>query len=252
MIDDVVEELLWWFHSKACLLILWFFSYIRGSSERGYRLQSAAMINITHGARKNGAMKEPKLMSKVNKQSIGQSQKSNNFSGGQYQSKQQPCYSGNQNKYNSYAEASRGSQGSYTSLRNRNDNQGYFEDSYGMGQRNSHRQGNYGGRGYSGDYQANIDYDGYNDRVSYSDSPRGRPVANNSDGGWRKENGSRDVRQQQKEESKRENLLRSQQGQSQVRGHILSECTFMRNIVPFAKQCIGDILNSCWILRNLL
>lgn len=203
------------------------------------------MINITHGARKNGAMKEPKSMSKVNKQSIGQSQKSNNFSGAQYQSKQQPCYSGNQNKYNSYAEASRGSQGSYTSLRNRNDNQGYFEDSYGMGQRNSHRQGNYGGRGYSGDYQANIDYDGYNDRGSYSDSPRGRPVANNSDGGWRKENGSRDVRQQQKEESKRENLLRSQQGQTQVRGHILSECTFMRNVVPFAKPCIGDILHSC-------
>ncbi|XP_062594329.1 5'-3' exoribonuclease 1-like [Saccostrea cucullata] len=193
---------------------------IRGSTERGYRLQSAGMINITHGARKNGAAKE--LKSKTNQQSVRLSQNSN-YNSTPYQQK---LYSqGNQNRtYNSYADASRGGQGSYSDLMNRNDNrsyndQGYENDwgynDYGRGQRGSNRQGNYRGRGFSGDYQANIDYSGYSDGQYYSETFQGRGGFNSGGGrGGRNQAGNRDSRQLQKEENRRENQIKSQQNKT--------------------------------------
>jgi hypothetical protein len=197
--------------------------FSRGSSGRGYRLLSAAMINITHGARKNNAAKEFK--SKSNQQNAGLSQNNNFSTGAPYQQKP---YSGNQNKaHNSYADAFRGGQGSYSDLKNRNDyrrydnDYGYHADDFGYndhgrGQRGSFRQGSYDGRGHPGDYQANIDYDGYNGRGYYSESPRGKGGFNSSDRGRRNQTGSRDTRQQQKEEIGRENQLKSQQNKSQA------------------------------------
>lgn len=194
---------------------------IRGSSERGYRLQSAAMINITHGCRKNGAAKDPRSQPTQEQERGGQFQNSKNYSGGQYQQRQQSYPSGNQSRgFNSYANASRGSQGSYSSLKNRNDNSRNLDYEYpdrewgynnpGKGQRNSQWA-----RGYSGDYQANMDYDGYNDRGHHTDGSWRRGEHNNGDSWRRGQNGSRDVRQQQKEENRRENQIKSQQNKSQ-------------------------------------
>lgn len=194
----------------------------RGSSERGYRLQSAAMINITHGCRKNGAAKDPRSQPTQEQECSGQFQNSKNYSGGQYQQRQQSYPSGNQSRgFNSYADASRGSQGSYSSLKNRNDNSRNLDYEYpdrewgynnpGKGQRNSQWA-----RGYSGDYQANMDYDGYNDRGHHTDGSWRRGEHNNGDSWRRGQNGGRDVRQQQKEENRRENQIKSQQNKSQV------------------------------------
>lgn len=188
----------------------------RGSSERGYRLQSAAMINITHGCRKNGAAKDPRSQTAQEQQRGGQFQNSKSYSGGQYQQRQQSYPSGNQSRgFNSYADASRGSQGSYSSLKNRNDNsrnQDYDKEwGYNKGQRNSQWD-----RGYSGDYQANINYDGYNDR-GHSSEGSWRRGGNDNGESWRRgQNEGRDMRQQQKEENRRENQIKSQQNKSQV------------------------------------
>ncbi|XP_061162690.1 5'-3' exoribonuclease 1-like [Saccostrea echinata] len=205
---------------------------IRGSTERGYRLQSAGMINITYGARKNGAAKE--LKSKTNQQNTRLSQDSN-YNSSLYQQKQQPYHQGNQNRmYNSYADASRGGQGSYSDLMNRNEKRGYndygYEDGwgyndYGRGQKGSNRQGNFGGRGYSGDYQANIDYSGYSDGQYYSDQGR---VGFNGGRGGRNQAGNRDIRQQQKEENRRENQIKSQQSKSQSKESPVNSDMYLR------------------------
>lgn len=191
----------------------------RGSSERGYRLQSAAMINITHGSRKNGAAKDPRSQPTQEQQRSGQFQNSKSYSGGQYQQKQQSYPSGNQSRsFNSYADASREGQGSYSSLKNRNDNSRNLDydkewgyNNTGKGQRNSQWD-----RGYSGDYQANINYDGYNDRGHHSEGSWRRGGYDNGDSWRQSQNGGRDVRQQQKEENRRENQIKSQQNKSQV------------------------------------